>query len=130
MFATILAAVVAFAPLSPASPSPTPDPSDTPCYRGSLYCPPPLYGLGNAPCQYVLGHWVTPFGVNCSSGSSWHTSLRDEPACVDDPPHVCEPGNPEGKPAACYDARGVIVELWPCGPVPDGVYAPVPGGAW
>jgi hypothetical protein len=38
----------------------------------------------------------------------------DEPACVDDPPHICLPGNPEGKPAACYDDGGVIVALWPC----------------
>jgi hypothetical protein len=73
----------------------------------------------------VLGHWVNAFGVNCTTGSSWH----DGPACVDDPPHVCEPGNPEGKPAACYDQGGVIVELWPCEPVPDGVYAPAPGSA-
>jgi hypothetical protein len=27
-------------------------------------------------------------------------------ACVDDPPHVCAPGNPEGKPAAfCSGVR-------------------------
>jgi hypothetical protein len=36
------------------------------------------------------------------------------PACVDDPPHICQPGNSEGKPAACYDDGGVIVALWPC----------------
>jgi hypothetical protein len=33
--------------------------------------------------------------------------------CVDDD-HICLPGNPEHKPAACYDDGGVIVALWPC----------------
>jgi hypothetical protein len=41
---------------------------------------------------------------------------EDEPgwSCVDDGNRVCGPGNPEGKPAACYDEGGVIVALWPC----------------
>jgi hypothetical protein len=41
---------------------------------------------------------------------------EDEPgwSCVDDGNKVCGPGNPEGKPAACYDEGGVIVALWPC----------------
>jgi hypothetical protein len=37
-------------------------------------------------------------------------------SCVDDGNHVCGPGNPEGKPAACYDDGGVIVAMWPCNP--------------
>lgn len=47
---------------------------------------------------------------------------EDSPSwsCVDDGNRVCGPGNPEGKPAACYDDGGVIVALWPCEPwVPD-----------
>ncbi|WP_431231351.1 hypothetical protein ACQ856_17320 [Mycolicibacterium psychrotolerans] len=35
-------------------------------------------------------------------------------SCVDDGNRICGPGNPEGKPAACYDDGGVIVALWPC----------------
>jgi hypothetical protein len=88
------AAVLALAPSSP-----TPDPSDTQCYRGSLYCPPPYYGGGNQACSYVLGRWVTPFGRDCATGSGWH------------------------------DRGGVVVELQPCDSVPDGVYAPAPKGA-
>lgn len=51
--------------------------------------------------------------------------LEDEQnwSCVDYGNRVCGPGNPEGKPAACYDTGGVIVELWPCTPVPPGVFA-------
>ena len=56
-------AIAAMMPLSPASPT---DPSDTQCYRGAIYCPPPYYGSGESPtCQYILGRWVTPFGVPC-----------------------------------------------------------------
>jgi hypothetical protein len=28
--------------------------------------------------------------------------------------HACAPGNPEGKPAGCFDAGGVLVQPWPC----------------
>jgi hypothetical protein len=43
---------------------------------------------------------------------------EDDPgwSCVDDGNRVCGPNNPEGKPAACYDDGGVIVQLWPCNP--------------
>ena len=37
-------------------------------------------------------------------------------SCVDDPPHVCAPGNPEGKPAGCFDDGGVLVSNFPCTP--------------
>ena len=50
------------------------------------------------------------------------TPNEDEPgwSCVDDGNRVCGPGNPEHKPAACYDDGGVIVALWPCSPwTPD-----------
>lgn len=130
LLAALLAAATLGAGIAHADPTtPTLDPSDTQCYRGAIYCPPPLYSQGDAPCAYVLGRWVTPFGRDCASGSGWHRAMDDDPACVDDPPHVCAPGNPEGKPAACYDQGGVIVELWPCEPVSDGVYAPALGGA-
>lgn len=35
-------------------------------------------------------------------------------SCVDDGNRICQPGNTEGKPAACYDDGGVIVAEWPC----------------
>lgn len=38
------------------------------------------------------------------------------PSCVDDSPHVCAPGNPEGKPAGCFDPGGVLVAEFPCKP--------------
>jgi hypothetical protein len=72
VIALLAAAVIALSPATPTPPSPTLDPSDTQCYRGSLYCPPPIYGGGNQPCTYVLGHWVNAFGANCATGSGWH----------------------------------------------------------
>jgi hypothetical protein len=77
--ALALAVGLALAPSVPAHadplyPSPTPgvsgptlDPSDTPCYRGSLYCPPPRYSQwGQSPqCVYFNGQWQTVFGVKC-----------------------------------------------------------------
>lgn len=48
------------------------------------------------------------------SAATAHVASADPPACVDNAPHICLPGNPEGKPAACYDDGGVIVALWPC----------------
>jgi hypothetical protein len=73
MLSVILAAALAVAPLT--GPTPTPDPSDTPCYRGAIYCPPPYYGSGQAPtCSYILGRWVTPFGRDCASGSAWRSN--------------------------------------------------------
>jgi hypothetical protein len=50
-------------------------------------------------------------------------------SCVDDGLRICLPGNPDGKPAACYDDGGVIVALWPCHVIvnPDGssdIYRP------
>jgi hypothetical protein len=47
------------------------DPSDTPCYRGAIYCPPPYYGGQSPQCEYVLGHWVTQFGRDCQTGAAW-----------------------------------------------------------
>ncbi len=51
------------------------DPSDTPCYQGSLYCPPPLYSRGSVeqgpPCVYVLGRWADQYGNRCSSGAAY-----------------------------------------------------------
>lgn len=49
------------------------------------------------------------------------TCEEDQPcwSCVDDGNRICGPGNPEGKPAACYDQGGVIVALWPCFVVVD-----------
>lgn len=44
------------------------------------------------------------------------TVQEDSPAwsCVDNGNRICGPGNPEGKPAACYDDGGVIMAVWPC----------------
>lgn len=48
---------------------------------------------------------------------AWAAPVQEDEAgwsCVDDGNRICGPGNPEGKPAACYDDGGVIVALWPC----------------
>ena len=58
---TLLAALLATATLgaSVAHADPTLDPSDTQCYRGAIYCPPPYYSGGQAPpCYYWQGQWV------------------------------------------------------------------------
>lgn len=110
-FVMLVAASCGPANASPTTP--TPDPSDTACYRGAIYCPPPIYGLGQSPtCQYVLGRWVTPFGRDCASGAAWRRSAALGcilgPDCVDDV-HMCAPGNVEGVPPGCFDAGGVLV---------------------
>jgi hypothetical protein len=55
-------------------------------------------------------------GVVAMAPTAAASPYEDEPgwSCVDDGNRVCGPGNPEGKPAACYDEGGVIVALWPC----------------
>jgi hypothetical protein len=35
-------------------------------------------------------------------------------SCVDDGNRVCQPDNPEGEPAGCYDDGGVLWADWPC----------------
>jgi hypothetical protein len=40
-------------------------------------------------------------------------------SCVDDGNRICGPGNPEGRPAGCYDDGGVLVAAWPCSVVID-----------
>jgi hypothetical protein len=56
--------------------------------------------------------WPTWAAITVSLAQPAHA----EPACVDDAPHVCQPGNPEGKPAGCYEIGGVLVAEWPCEP--------------
>ncbi len=60
------------------------------------------------------------------------TGVLTAPVPADDPTpadcvdwwHVCQPGNPEGKPAACFDAGGVVEAWWPCTPtLPPGPVA-------
>lgn len=73
MLGIILAAGLAAVPLAGPTPAyPTPDPSDTQCFRGALYCPPPVYSQWgqSPPCQYILGRWVTPFGRDCAGGAA------------------------------------------------------------
>src|SRR5882757_7668717 len=68
------------------------------------------YGLAALAAKVALGASLAlGFG-------SLGTAHADQHFCVDDAPHVCLPGNSEGKPAACYDDGGVIVALWPCNP--------------
>ncbi|MDT5320557.1 MAG: hypothetical protein QOD88_3079 [Mycobacterium sp.] len=77
MIALLAASLIALHPLdAPPPPGPTLAPSDTQCYQGAIYCPPPLYTQGNAPCAYVLGRWVTPFGRDCASGSGWRGGAK------------------------------------------------------
>lgn len=81
--AVLLAAALAVAPLTGPAPAPTPDPSDTACYREAIYCPPPLYGLGQSPtCSYILGRWVTPFGRDCASGSGYRVDGGTDGGCA------------------------------------------------
>jgi hypothetical protein len=42
------------------------------------------------------------------------SSAQTHWSCVDDGPRICEPGNPDGKPAGCYDDGGVLEFEWPC----------------
>jgi hypothetical protein len=76
MIALLAASLIALHPLTGPSPAPTPDPSDSPCFRGSLTCFPRYYGGGSEPCQYILGRWVTPFGRDCASGSGWRGGAK------------------------------------------------------
>jgi hypothetical protein len=62
----------------------------------------------------ALAATVPAFGASLFLGLA--TVHADDMECVDSAPRVCLPGNPEGKPAACYDDGGVIVALWPCKP--------------
>ncbi|HME14141.1 MAG TPA: hypothetical protein VKG83_01660 [Mycobacterium sp.] len=55
-------------------------------------------------------------GIVLAAPAHAYETKRQEPACVDDAPHVCQPGNAEGKPAGCYDIGGVLVADWPCEP--------------
>lgn len=62
-----------------------------------------------------------PIGPALIATAHADTITEDSPAwsCVDDGNRICGPGNPEGKPAACYDDGGVIVAAWPCHIVVD-----------
>lgn len=62
-----------------------------------------------------------PLGGPAIIAQAQAAPMEDEPgwSCVDDGNRICGPGNPEGKPAACYDDGGVIVALWPCHVVVD-----------
>lgn len=64
----------------------------------------------------ALGVYVAPHAVA-------DTCQEDQKcwSCVDDGNRVCGPGNPEGKPAGCYDDGGVLVASWPCYVVIDPV---------